>query len=154
MAYSLNDLEIEIIQKIEREKDNGNERIHADWVAHAVMADHPRIEGEDKEFYTVCSYRTVRETTRKVMGKYRKNEIPEEFQMTMEGFEHLQVYYVVTQIDSDGDKTQVQVHISAMTYDELTAKAKEHEAFAKSHLSHSREIYRFRDEKFFSEAVA
>lgn len=148
MSYSLTDLEKEIIAKIEAEKGAGNERIVADWVAHAVIADHPNMFGEDREFYAVCTYRTVRESTRRVMSKYRKNEIPDELQMTLEGFEYLQTYYVLTAKGEDGEETQVQVHVSAMTYEELTAKAEEHARAARAHDKHAEEIYRFRDAKF------
>jgi hypothetical protein len=154
MAYSLSDLEKEIISTIEQEKASGNERIPADWVAHAVMAAHPRITGDDKDFYTVCSYRTVREATRKVMGEYRKGEIQLDTQMTMEGFEFLQTYYVIAgPKDEDGQSSQVQVHVDAMSYEELTAKAVEHDAFAKGHARHRDEIYRFRDSKFAAQAA-
>jgi hypothetical protein len=146
MAYSLGDLETEITQKIEEQKQIGCGRINADWVAHAVMEAHQNIEGDDRDFHLVCSFRTVRETTRRVMGKYRKNEISIDPQMTMDGFEYLQTHYVVT--DSSGD--QVMVHVFQMTYQELTEKAEEHEASAKAHAQHARELYRLRDQKFAS----
>jgi hypothetical protein len=153
MSYSLSDLEKEIIKTIEAEKLAGNDRIPADWVAHAVMAAHPRITGEDKDFYTVCSYRTVRESTRKVMSDYRKGEAKHDTQMTMEGFEFLQTYYVIAgQKDEDGQSAQVQVHVNSMTFDELTLKAMEHDSFARGHARHRDEIYRFRDAKFAQRA--
>jgi len=149
MSYSLSDLESEIVDTIERERSAGNPGIPADWVAHAVMASHPHITGEDKDFYTVCSYRTVRETTRRVMSKYQKGEAQTDTQMTMEGFEFLQTYYVVTgPKGEDGNGIQVMVHVDAMTYEQLTEKALEHDAFARGHGRHRDEIYRFRDSKF------
>ena len=148
MTYSLADLEVEIISVIEREKDAGNVRIPADWVAHAIMAAHPRIVGEDKDFYTICSYRTVREATRRAMSKYRNGEVTEVEQTSLEGFQHLQKYYVITEKDEDGDDQQVQVHVDTMTYEQLTAKALEHHAAGVAHLKHRDEIYRFRDAKF------
>ena len=150
MSYSLNDLETEIVQRIEEEKESGNSRINADWVAHAVMEAHQNIEGADRDFHLVCSFRTVRETTRRVMGKYRKNEISIDPQMTMDGFEYLQTHYVVA--DMSGD--QVMVHVFQMTYEELTAKAEEHEASAKAHAQHARELYRLRDQKFAATEAA
>jgi hypothetical protein len=150
MSYSLADLENEIIEKIEEQKQIGAGRINADWVAHAVMESHQDIEGSDRDFHIVCSFRTVRETTRRVMGKYRKTEISIDPQMTLEGFEYLQTHYVVT--DTNGD--QVMVHVAAMTYEELTSKAQEHEASAKAHAAHANEIYRFRDQKYGERAAA
>jgi hypothetical protein len=148
MPYSLADLEIEITNVIEHQKASGNARIPADWVAHAVMAAHPRIGGEDKDFYTICSYRTVRETTRRVMSKYRNGETAGTEQTSLEGFDFLQKYYVVTEKDDDGDDQQVQLHVDVMTYEQLTAKALEHHAVGVAHLKHRDEIYRFRDAKF------
>ena len=147
MPYSLSDLEQEITDTIEREKDSGNGAIPADWVAHAVMAAHPQISGEDKDFYTVCSYRTVREATRRVMSKYGRGEL-ESPQATLDGFEFLQTHYVVSDTGVDGDVIQTMKHIDMLTYEELTAKAVEHEAVGMSHLKHRDEIYRFRDSKF------
>ena len=53
-----------------------------------------------------------------------------------------------------GAKSQLQVvHVDAMSYEELTAKAVEHDAFAKGHARHRDEIYRFRDSKFAAQAA-
>lgn len=145
--YSLQDLETEIINLIERQKYEGARIIPADWVAQAVMASHPSISGDDSDFYTVCSYRTVRETTRRVMSKYRKNEI-ETSQVTLDGFEMLQTHYVIAHKDQHGEDAQVMKHVDEMTYDELTAKAIEHERVGLAHLKHRDELYRFRDSKF------
>ena len=150
MSYSLNDLEQEIVRKIEEQKTEQSARINADWVAHAVMKDHADIAGADREFHVVCTFRTVRETTRRVMGKYRKNEVSVDPQMTMEGFEYLQTHYVVA--DKNGD--QVMVHVLSMTFEELIAKAEEHEASANAHSRHAREIRRMAAKLFPSREAA
>jgi len=147
MPYTLTELEREIVAKIELEKASGNQEIVADWVAHSVMAEHREIVGDDSEFHTCCSYRTVRETTRKVMSAYQKGEVKDASQTTLDGFEYLQTHYVITR-DIGKHAQQMMVAITALTYDELTVKAGEHYAMQKAHGKHGDEIIRFRDDKF------
>jgi hypothetical protein len=148
-TYTQNDLMREITQKIESEKESGAATIVADWVAHSVMDSHSDIDGADKDFHITCSYKTVRDAVRRVMGNFQKNEIAADPQMTMEGFEYLQTHYV---IDRGGD--QVMAHVMSMTYEELTAKAEEHGRQKKAAAKHEQELYRLRDRLFPERAAA
>ena len=152
MPYTLSELEREIVAKIEAEKSSGNRAIVADWVAQSVMSEHRHIVGDDSDFHTCCSYRTVRETTRKVMSAYQKGEVKDAAQATLDGFEYLQTHYVITR-DTGKHAQQMMVAITELTYEELTAKAGEHYAMQKAHGKHGDEIIRFRDDKFRSLAA-
>jgi hypothetical protein len=87
------------------------------------------------------------------MSKYKKGEAQPDGQLTMEGFEYLQTYYVIENNEKDGEKSQSMIHIEQMSYEQLTQKALEHDAFQKAHGRHRDEIYRFRDAKFESKAA-
>ena len=148
MTYSLADLSQEITNLIEGAKADGVKEIVADWIAHGVMKAHPFIEGNDSDFYEVCAYRTVRETTRAVISAYQKGEVPSEHQQILEGYKRAQTHYVVDRGPKKKEKHMVMVHIQSMTYDELTSKAAEHAAMQVAHGEHARELLRFRDDKF------
>lgn len=141
--YSLADLTKEVTDKIESAKASGHTEIVADWIAHSVISDHPDLSGDDTDFYQICSYRTVRETTRAVMGAYDKNELKDSAQQILEGFTKLQTHYVVSRM-----KKQCMVHVDAMTFEELKAKANEHYAMQIGHGIHGDEIMRFANDKF------
>lgn len=138
-AYSIKDLQEEIAKKIEWLQRNNGATLHPDWITNAVIADHPHISGEDKDFYTCCSRAEVRNETRRQLNRYRaKPDAEPDPQLTLEGFDRLQQYYLV-----DRDETQVAVRIDQLTDEEIYAKAAEYEAMGRGCFQHAQELYRY-----------
>lgn len=137
--YAFADLQKEIGAKIEWLRNNNGPTLHPDWITQAVMADHPDVDGKDADFYTCCSRVSIRKEVREQINKLEAPESKNSNQLTLEGFEHLQQYYVVKR-----DNEQVAVRIDNLTDSELEAKATEYENMGRSLLQHSDELRRYR----------
>jgi hypothetical protein len=138
--YSFTDLQREIGAKIEWLRDNNGPTLHPDWITQAIIGDHSRIQGADADFYTCCSRSSIRKEVREQINKLEAPDSTSNKQLTLDGFEHLHQYYVVSR-----DKEQVAVRIDHLTDAELDAKANEYEAMGHSLLKHSRELLRYKD---------
>lgn len=136
--YSLSDLQQEIGAKIEYLKDHNGPVLHPDWIAQAIFADHDKIEGKDADFYKACAWTTVRREVRQQINQTESK--PNTRQLTLEGFEHLQHYYVVTR-----DKEQVAVRVDELTDTEIEAKAGEYDSMGRACLSHADELRRYKE---------
>lgn len=137
--YSFTDLQREIAAKIEWLRDNNGPTLHPDWITQAVMADHPDISGPDADFYACGARVSIRKEVREQINKLEAPESKLNRQLTLEGFERLQQYYVVKR-----DNEQVAVRIDHLTDAEIDAKADEYEAMGRSLLQHSDELRRYK----------
>lgn len=138
--YSFGDLQREIGAKIEWLKDNNGPVLHPDWITQAILADHQEIDGKDADFHLCCSRMSVRKEVREQLNKFKPEASPSERQLVLDGFEHLQQYYVVTR-----DKEQVAVRVDALTDSELDQKANELDGMGRACLNHADEIRRYKD---------
>lgn len=138
--YAFADLQREISAKIEWLRDNNGPTLHPDWITQAVMSDHPDIAGQDADFYTCCSRVSIRKEVREQINKLAAPDSKDSPQLSLEGFEHLQQWYIVTR-----DKTQVAVRIEHLTDDEIEAKANEYENMGRSLLQHADELRRYKE---------
>lgn len=140
-AYSVKDLQSEIAKKIEWLKCNNGSTLHPDWITGAVLSDHQDIHGADRDFYACCTRLEVRNETRRQLNRYRaKAEAEPDEQLTLEGFNRLQEYYLV-----DRDETQVAVRIDNLSDEEIDAKAVEYESMGRGCFEHAQELYRYKE---------
>jgi hypothetical protein len=116
--------------------ERGDTEFCATRIAHAIMAAHPKCDGDDADFHLCCSYEGIRDEVRDQLNKL-KHPTP---QLTLEGFQYLQRLY---DIERGGE--QMHVPIEAMTDDELEAKAKEHYARGATEYAHGDELMRYRE---------
>lgn len=137
--YSLKDLTAEIEQVIEDFENHNERRLHPDWITTAVMNRHPDVEGADADFYRVMSRSQVREAVRQRLNAYKaKPEVEPDRQLVMQGFERLQLRYLVKE---DGEWVAVKVEM--MTTEQRKAKAAELRAMGRGCFQHADELERF-----------
>ena len=122
------------VRKFIADKIANGETIVVDWLTHEIINSKGAIEGDDAEFYRVCAYKHIRDVVRACVGKYDAKPITDE-QLTLEGFEHLQVAYTGPR----GDQI-VLVPVNQLTDAELLDRAAEYDVMAKGCKSHAREI--------------
>lgn len=130
---SFKEIRNEIATFIARKVDS-NETVELDIVVRDVIVGKPSIDGDDAEFYRVCTYQKVAEIAKQCIGKYNARDQPSR-QLALPGFEHLQVAYTV---ERNGAVTVVPINL--MTDEELNARAAEYDAMAKGCRDHAREI--------------
>lgn len=115
--------------------------LHPDWITQEVMNNHPDVDGADADFYLCVSKIEVRAAARKAVNAFRLQAQPErdqQEQMTLEGFDHLQEYYVCNR-----DGTQVGVLTKSAPDELLLAKADELHAMGMGCFQHEDEIRRY-----------
>lgn len=114
--------------------ERGEARTVASYVD-IVMAEHPAIEGDDADFYLVCTRARVKEIVAKVIGKFSPKEGTADRQLVLDGFQHLQVAYT---FERQGQT--VLIPVEQCSEIELIARASEYEEMAKGCRAHAREI--------------
>lgn len=114
--------------------ERGETRTVASFVD-IVMSDHSAIEGDDADFYLVCTRARVKEIVTKVIGKFSPKEDAPDRQLVLDGFQHLQVAYT---FERHGQTALVPVDQCSEI--ELIARAKEYDEMAKGCRAHAREI--------------
>ncbi|MCF1744752.1 hypothetical protein [Paradevosia shaoguanensis] len=122
------------IHKLIDEKLASGVVVHVDWIAHGIMQKKGEIEGENAEFYRVCTHRQISQIAKRAIGKYQPKHQTDP-QLVMEGFEHLSKAYPMTR---GGDL--VLVPITLCTDAELEARAADLVKMAKGSLAHAKEI--------------
>lgn len=137
-SYSTTDLQREISEKIEYLRTHNGPVLHPDWISQAIFADHEDIRGADAEFYRCCAWTTVRREVRQQINQVESD--PRDHQISLEGFEHLQDYYVVTR-----NKEQVAVRVDHLTDSEIDVKANEYDSMGSTCLAHADELRRYKD---------
>lgn len=100
-----------------------------------IMADHSAIEGEDADFYLICTRARIKDIVSATIGKFAPKSQPSSEQLTLDGFEHLQIAYT---FDRKGQT--VLVPVDQCSDIELAARACEYEDMAKGCQLHAREL--------------
>ncbi|MFP4895779.1 hypothetical protein [Paraburkholderia sp. EG304] len=113
---------------------------HPDWITEAVMQRHVALEGEECEFYLVCSRGYVRSMVGKRLGRAKLSTsiVPDE-QLVLPGFTRVQKEYL---IEEDG--TTVSVPIEDMTDEQIIEKEAELTAMGTGCFEHAAELQRYR----------
>lgn len=143
--YSFALVQREIAAKIDGLRESQHAVLHPDWIATAIMADHPDVDGEDADFHLCCSRAQVRNEVRVQLNKLKPDaELGAPTQLVIEGFARLQHYYSVPR-----DGVQLAVRIDALTDLEIEAKAQEQETMGRACLEHADELRRYRELRRF-----
>lgn len=141
--YSFPDAQRELSAKIQWLIDNNGAVLHPRFIAHAVIDDHPDVNGEDVDFYKIVTFEKLRDEVRQQINRMKvKTEEEQESsaQLVMPGFDYLQHRYFVPR---DGETCIVK--IEDMTDEEIEAKAKEREAMGRACFAHADELRRYRE---------
>ena len=122
------------VRKFIADKVSRGEIIVVDWLTNEIISNKASIQGDDEPFYRVCAYIHVKDVVKRCIGKYDVKPITDS-QLTLDGFEHLQVAYTVTRADQI-----VLVPVNQLSDRELLGRADEYEQMAKGCRAHAREI--------------
>lgn len=88
------------IRQFIAEKIDAGVVVHVDWLTAEIISKKANITGADLPFYQVCAHTHVRGIVSKCIGRYSpKEKSPSDPQLTLPGFEYLQVAYTVTRND-------------------------------------------------------
>lgn len=108
--------------------------VQTHWIAHEVLGRHDDIDGNDAEWYRVCTFKEVCRIAKSAIGKYRADEETNE-QLVLPGFVHLCKAYPLSR-----DSELVLVPVDQCTDDELLTRASELDKMAKGCVAHAREL--------------
>lgn len=122
------------VRKFIADKIARGETIVVEWLTHEIVNGKDSIEGEDAPFFRVCAYKHVKNVVKGCIGKYDVKPATDS-QLTLDGFEHLQVAYTVIR-----DDQVTLVPVGQLTDIELLGRADEYELMAKGCRAHAREI--------------
>lgn len=100
-----------------------------------VMADHSAIEGDDADFYLVCTRARIKDIVSKTIGKFQPKAQASDRQLVLDGFEHLQVAYTFER----GGET-ILIPVNQCSDIELLRRAAEYDDMANGCRAHSREL--------------
>jgi hypothetical protein len=126
----------EIHKLIDLKIDAGNV-VQVHLIAQEVLANHDAIQGDDADWYRVCTFKEVCRIAKSAIGKFKADDTTEQ-QLLFPGFKNLCRAYP---IDRGGE--QVLVPVEQCTDGELNARADELEKMAKGCRDHAREIREF-----------
>lgn len=122
------------VRKFIADKVANGEIVVVEWLTHEIVSSKSDIEGADTEFYRVCAYTHVKDVVKRCVGKYDAKPVSDQ-QLTLDGFEHLQVAYTV-----ERNAQIVLVPVNQLTDAEIEARAQEYERMAISCRAHAREL--------------
>lgn len=111
--------------------------VQVHWIAQEVLAKHDGIQGDDADWYRVCTFREVCRVAKSAIGKYRADASTDQ-QIVLPGFNHLCRAYPLNR-----DDELVLVPVEHCTDAELADRAEELEKMAKGCRDHAREIREF-----------
>lgn len=112
------------------------------WAVQEIIDKKSAIEGADKPFYQVCAHKHIEGLVKRVVKKYAPSEEPSDKEITLFGFEHLQVAYPVHR---DGENLIIPVH--QLSDEELLARAEQYDEMAKGCRAHARELRSYLSER-------
>jgi len=136
--YSLNQLHAEIGAKIVQLMRENAATLSPVWITQALMADHPDVQGVDADFHLCCSRMAVRkEATQQINRIANVPDNPRPAQLILDGFDHLQQYYVI------GGKEGKGIRIDLLSDGQLLKKADEYAAMGNTCFAHAAEIRRY-----------
>lgn len=138
----------EIVKEINSVLDELAERKEtwvASWIAQHICNNHESGLSsksiEDAEFWRHGGYNYVRSAVTKVINRRAGDQPAKDGkQFRLEGFNHVQEYYVVSRDGSD-----IGVSVYQMTDQEIMEKVSLHRAFAIANAEHADELERFLD---------
>ena len=135
--YSIKELKNEIDEKLRIGLKTGD--VDPEWLAAAVMADHPAPDVEDADFWVLCADKTVRDEVRRIVARFDlKPTVHADRQIVLPGFERLQQVYIVSR-----DNRQIIAPIENCTKADLMEKAGELHAMGAGCFQHEDEIMRY-----------
>ncbi len=134
--YSRADLVQEIKTQFYKMEDRGGS-VPKPWLVRSVMAYHPDIVGDDRDFALYCSEHHVTGEVERYFQSIKASETDLGQQFVLEGFEHIKKRYLVVR----GQEIQA-IRVAHMTPEELEAKAEELESFARGAFAHAAELRR------------
>ena len=122
------------VRQIIADKIENGDSVIVEWLTREIITSRSRIKGGDCVFYRLCAYAHVKNIVKRCIGKYDARPTTDA-QLTLEGFEHLQVAYTVTRASQ-----VVLVPVDKLTDQELEARSREYEQMAKGCQAHAREL--------------
>lgn len=111
--------------------------VHVDYLTAEIINSKDDIDGEDLPFYRTCAHTHVRKIVKKCVGKYDAKRETDR-QLTLDGFDHLQVAYTVQR---EGET--VLVPVDQCTDAELLTRATEYVSMAKGCRDHATELHNY-----------
>lgn len=112
--------------------------VSVDWLTHDIVRNKSDIEGGDVEFYRVCAFTHVRDVVKRCVGKYDAKP-KSDAQLTLDGFEHLQVAYSV-----ERSGQVVLVPVDQLSDEEIELRAAEYDKMARGCIGHAEELRAYR----------
>lgn len=122
------------VRKIIADKVHQGEVVVIDWLTHEIISSKDGISGSDLDFYRVCAFTHVKDVVKRCVGKYDSKPTTDR-QLTLDGFEYLQVAYTVAR-----DEQIVLVPVNQLSDDEIEARAKAYDDMADGCKAHAREL--------------
>lgn len=122
------------VHKLVDEKFAAGVLVQTHWIAQEILATHDNIEGDDAEWYRVCTFKEVCRIAKSAIGKFKAEDITSE-QLLLPGFRHLCKAYPLTR---QGDL--VLVPVDQCSDGELLGRADELDKMAKGCVDHAAEI--------------
>jgi hypothetical protein len=123
------------VRKFIADKISNGETIVVEWLTHEIVNSKSAIEGEDEPFYRICAYTHVKDVVKRCVGKYDAISPVTDAQLTLDGFEHLQVAYTVNRNDQI-----LLVPVDQCSDAELSERATEYDRMVKGLRGHAREL--------------
>lgn len=139
---TLKELVAEIAAKVEWLQEHNGATIHKQWLITAVLADHDRIQGDDRDFALCCARYAIEQQVDRYFRSIKQNEEDQTEQQLLPGFERLQKRYICERNDE-----QMIVMVEDMTDAELDLKASQHRQMGDGHYKHADELIRFKEER-------
>lgn len=144
MNYSITDLTNEINEIVNAIPDT----VPSDprWISQTVINRHPDIQGSDKDFYLLTSFKGIRKEVTTAINKFKldpENERePKQLEFLMPGYKRVQRKYLV---EIDGE--QIAVPVADLTDDQIELKIKELESMSFGCIEHADELRRYRNSR-------
>ncbi len=135
--YSFAELQREISKVIDQKRAL-KEKLHPSWITTAIMESHSDITGVDADFHKCCSRVSIRKEVTQQVNRIDADPANPSQQLILDGFDHLQSYYVV---ERDGEL--VGVPVDEVSNAELLRKADEYDAMGRACMKHADEIRRY-----------
>lgn len=135
--YSSGDLRSEIDAKIFSLMQD-HQKLSPAWITQSVLNDHPE---PCSHFHLCCTRMAIRKEVTQRINKV-EGSMPHP-QLKLEGFAHLQEYYVIDSADEEDSKEGVPVDL--MSDEQLDRKADAYDAMGVACHEHAAEIRRYKE---------
>lgn len=125
------------VEQVIEDKLANNEPAAMSWIVHEVIRRRDGIVGPDSDFYKLCGYEHVRDTTREVLRRCKEKEgaaEPDQHDL-FPGFKHIQRRYTIQR-----GEEQFVVRLENLDVEEIRGKARELRGMAAGCLAHAQEL--------------